>query len=153
MVQHPLTAGLTSLTSAKFAGGNQAKPGTTVVAYWTQPNALGKPDPAIAYRVTGAACVIQIAIAPNYAVVGTFGTDFTGDFYRLWKNGFDYGAAKCIPALGLDPGGTPANVPTLSEWALLLTILLLGALAAGKLLMDKGFDRKRYARRSTPSLH
>ena len=41
MVRHPLTRGLTSLTSGKFAGGNQAKPGTTVVAWWKQPNARG----------------------------------------------------------------------------------------------------------------
>ena len=29
MLRHALTTGITSLTSAKFAGGNQAKPGTT----------------------------------------------------------------------------------------------------------------------------
>ena len=66
MARHPLTGGLTSLTSAKFAGGNSAKPGTTVVAWWKEPNALGEPDPAIAYRITGPACVIQVTIAPNY---------------------------------------------------------------------------------------
>jgi hypothetical protein len=130
MLQHPLTAGITSLTSAKFAGGNKAKPGTIVVANWKQPNALGGQDPAIAYRITGSACVIQFAIAPNYAITGTLGTDFTGDFYRAWKNAFDYGAAHCLPALGFDPGGTPANVPTLSQWGLALTILLLGVVAA-----------------------
>ena len=68
MVAHPLTAGVTALAATTgFAGGNQAKPGTTVVATWTQPNARGLPDPAIAYRITGAACVIQIGIAPDYA--------------------------------------------------------------------------------------
>jgi len=133
LVAHPLTAGVTSLTSAKFAGGNKAKPGTTVVAYWQQPNALGGLDPAIAYRITGSACVIQVAIAPNYAITGVFGTDFTGDFYRAWANAFDYGANHCVPALALDPGGPPANVPTLSQWGLLLTILLVAAAAALKL--------------------
>jgi len=133
MTKHPLTAGITSLTSAKFAGGNQAKPGTIVVAKWSQPNALGGPDPAIAYRVTGSACIIQFAIAPNYAIVGTFGTDFGGDFYRAWKNAFDYGADHCPTVFGLDPGGPPANVPTLSQWGLALTILLLGAVAAFRL--------------------
>jgi len=140
IVSHPLTAGVTSLTSAKFAGGNKAKPGTTVVAYWTQPNALGGLDPAIAYRITGTACVIQVAIAPNYAITGVFGTDFTGDFYRAWKNAFDYGANHCVPFLGLDPGGDPANVPTLSQWGLLLTILLVAAAAARTL------HRRRTAR-------
>ena len=33
-------------------------------------------------------------------------------------------------AVGLDKLGDPANVPTLSQWGLLLTILLVGALAA-----------------------
>ena len=68
MARHPLTGGLTSLTSAKFAGGNRAKPGTTVVAWWKEPNALGQPDPAIAFRMTGPACVIQVAIAPELPV-------------------------------------------------------------------------------------
>src|SRR5260221_132139 len=41
MLRHALTSGITSLTSAKFAGGNQAKNGTTVVAYRKQHYALG----------------------------------------------------------------------------------------------------------------
>ena len=133
MVSHPLTAGITSLSSAKFAGGNNAKAGTTVVAWWNQPNALGGKDPAIAFRITGNACIIQFAIAPNYAVLSPAGTDYSGDFHLAWKNVFDFGAKKCAPALGLDPGGDPANVPTLSQWGLALTILLLGALAARSL--------------------
>ena len=137
MLSHPLTAGITSLSSAKFAGGNKAKPGTTVVAWWTQPNALGERDPAIAFRITGSACIIQFAIAPNYPVLGVTGTDFSGDFHRAWKNVFDFGANKCTPALALDPGGNPANVPTLSQWGLALTILLVGALAAFRLRKRK----------------
>ena len=42
--------------------------GTIVLANWSEPNARGLPDPAIAYRETGIACVIQIGIAPDYAV-------------------------------------------------------------------------------------
>ena len=34
-------------------------------------NARGETDPAIAYRITGAACVIHIGIAPQYGVVRT----------------------------------------------------------------------------------
>ena len=60
IVPHPLTTGVTTLTATQFAGGNQAKAGTIVVANWTQKNAKGNPDPAIAYRITGAACVIHI---------------------------------------------------------------------------------------------
>lgn len=125
--RHALTTGVTALTSAKFAGGNQPKPGTTVVAWWNQPNALGQPDPAIAFRITGPACVVQVAMAPNYPSTGIAGTDYSGDFHRIWKNAFDFGANQCI-ATTLDTAtADPATVPTLSQWGLALTILLVGA--------------------------
>ena len=103
LVASPLTRGVHSLAALRgspgpYAGGNQAKPGTTVVAAWTQRNAHGGVDPAIAYRVTGEACVIEIAIAPQYAVLPKFnvyGIDFAGDFYRAWANAFDFAAAHC----------------------------------------------------------
>jgi hypothetical protein len=103
IVSHPLTQGVTSLAALRgnpgpYAGGNQAKPGTVVVAAWSQPNARGLVDPAIAYRTNGLSCLIQIGIAPQYGVLtnfGTYGTDFGGDFYRVWKNAFDFGAAGC----------------------------------------------------------
>jgi len=143
MLQHPLTTDITSLTSAKFAGGNSAKPGTIVVARWSQPNARGEPDPAIAFRITGKACVIQLAMAPNYAVIGVAGTDFGGDFHRAWQNAFDFAAKQCTPVYAFDPGGDPAIVPTLSQWALLLTVLLLALLGARALV-----PRAARARRS-----
>jgi len=133
MRSHPLTEGVTSLTSAKFAGGNQAKPGTTVVAWWNAPNARGLPDPAIAFRITGKACVIHIAIAPNYPLLVGSGVDYGGDFHRVWQNAFDFGADACQTKVGpgaAPPGGDPANVPTLSEWGLLLTLLLVGSAGA-----------------------
>jgi hypothetical protein len=110
IVNHALTQGVASLAALRgnpgpYAGGNQAKPGTIVVAAWAQPNARGQVDPAIAYRVTGPACVIHIGIAPQYGVVatfGTYGTDFAGDFYRAWSNAFDFGAARCVS--GIVPG-------------------------------------------------
>ncbi len=127
MQRHALTRGLTALGSARYAGGNQAKPGTTVLAYWTELNARQKPDPAIAYRISGAACVIHIAIAPNYPAIGIAGTDYSGDFHRAWKNGFDFAAAGCVGA-SIDAIGNEATaIPTLSAWSLALTILLLGA--------------------------
>jgi hypothetical protein len=106
IVASPLTRGVQSLAALRgspgpYAGGNQAKPGTIVVAAWTQPNARGGLDPAIAYRVTGNACVIHVAIAPQYAVLAKFnvyGTDFAGDFYRTWANAFDFAAAGCTVA-------------------------------------------------------
>jgi len=133
MLTHPLSTGIASLTSAKFAGGNSAKPGTVVIARWKEPNALGERDPAIAFRITGESCVIMLAIAPNYPVLGVAGIDFGGDFHVAWKNAFDFAAAGCKPPFALANGGDPANVPTLSEWGLLLTILLLGFVGARSL--------------------
>ncbi|MEO6564528.1 MAG: hypothetical protein ABIO63_00690, partial [Casimicrobiaceae bacterium] len=127
MQGHTLTRGITALTSASFAGGNQAKVGTTVLANWAQPNARGQSDPAIAFRITGAACVIHLAIAPNYAVVGTAGVDYSGDFHRAWRNAFDFGAANCVGASADAASPDATAIPTLSSWGLALTILLLGA--------------------------
>jgi hypothetical protein len=112
IVSHPLTSGVTSLAALRgnpgpYAGGNQAKPGTSVVAAWAQPNARGGIDPAIAYRQTGPACVIHIGIAPQYGVLptfGTYGTDFAGDFYKVWGNAFDFAAAACKVAAAIVPG-------------------------------------------------
>jgi hypothetical protein len=122
IVPHPLTKGVTALSATSgFAGGNQAKAGTIVLANWTEPNAHGLPDPAIAYRVTGAACVIQIGIAPDYAVgVGTGYGGFTGNFYTVWANAFDFAGNSCLPWTG---------VPTLSDFGLALTVLLVVAVA------------------------
>jgi hypothetical protein len=127
LVRHPLTRGLTALTSGKFAGGNQAKAGTTVVAWFSQPNARGLGDPAIAYRITGPACVTHVAIAPNYPAIGVPGTDFSGDFHRAWRNAFDFAASACIANSSDASGPDPFAIPTLSQWGIVLTILLVGA--------------------------
>jgi hypothetical protein len=106
IVTSPLTVNVHTLFANKgYAAGNQAKPGTIVVARWLQPNANGQPDPAISYRIGNPECVTQVAIAPDYALYGTFGTDFGGDYYQAWKNAFDFGASNCgrgfvVPALG-----------------------------------------------------
>jgi hypothetical protein len=131
MVNHPLSRGITSLVATSgFAGGNQAKPGTIVIANWSEPNARGLPDPAIAYRVSGLTCVIQIGIAPDYAVgIGNGYGAFSGDFYTVWKNAFDFAGASC---------GAANVVPTLSDGGLALTVLLVIAI---------GFtQRRRFAR-------
>ena len=123
IVPHPLTKGVTALGAASgFAGGNQAKPGTIVLANWTELNARNLPDPAIAYRLTGAACVVQIGIAPDYAVgIGTGYGNFTGDFYTVWRNAFDFAASSC--------GADKNRIPALSDAGLLLTVLLVPAVA------------------------
>ncbi len=125
---HPLTTGVATLFAASgYAGGDQAKPGTVVVATWTRLNARNLPDPAIAYRVTGTACVIGIGIAPQYATVGAFGVSFGGDFYRAWRNAFDFAAAGCTA--GSVAANDPNAIPALSDGGLALTALLIGAIA------------------------
>jgi hypothetical protein len=130
IVPHPLTVGVTALSAASgFAGGNQAKVGTTVLANWSELNAHGLPDPAIAYRKTGTTCVIQIGIAPDYAVgVGAGYGNFAGNFYVIWKNAFDYAASAC--------GSN--TIPSLSDDGLALTVLLVVAIAFSQ--------RRRFAR-------
>ena len=127
LVSHPLTQQVASLYGTQWAGGNEAKPGTIVVALWQQPNARGKADPAIAYRVTGTACVIQLGIAPHYAALGALGVNYGGDFYRAWQNAFDFAAVGC--ARGVLAGDPPPPVPTLSEMALAALALALAGLA------------------------
>lgn len=117
---HRLGTQVSTLFATKWAGGNAAKPGTVVVAQWLQPNARGSVDPAIAYRITGVACVIHVGIAPHYATLGAFGTDFGGDFYRAWQNAFDFAATDCVEVPG---------VPALSDAALVLLALGLALLA------------------------
>lgn len=130
LINHPLSAGITSLTSARFAGGNQAKPGTIVIGTWMQANERGLPDPAIAYRVTGSACVMHIAIAPNYPTISGAGMEFGGDFHQVWRNAFDFGAAGCIvPTGSAGVELNPTAIPTLNAWGLALTILLLAGAA------------------------
>jgi len=121
-VPHALTKGVTALgATSGFAGGNQAKAGTIVLANWTELNARGLPDPAIAYRLTGTTCVVQIGIAPDYAVgIGPGYGSFTGDFYLVWKNAFDFAAGSC---------GTSNTIPSLSNGGLALTALLVVAVA------------------------
>jgi hypothetical protein len=132
IIHHALTNGVTALAATSgFAGGNQAKAGTIVLANWSEPNARGLADPAIAYRITGAACVVQIGIAPDYAVgVGAGYGGFTGDFYVVWKNAFDFAATSC---------GLANRIPTVSNTGLALTMLLVVAIAFSQ--------RRRIARR------
>jgi hypothetical protein len=137
IVAHPLTKGVTALAATTgFGGGNQAKAGTNVLATWAEPNARGLPDPVIAFRTSGAVCVIQIGIAPDYAVgAGPGYGGFSGNFYTLWKNAFDYGASGCFGAAPPDGG---IGVPALSDGALALTVLLILAAAFSQ--------RRRFAR-------
>jgi hypothetical protein len=135
VVPHPLTMGVGTLFASKFAGGNEAKPASIVVASWTQPNARGNADPAIAYRITGPACVIHIAIAPDYPTVGVINTDFGGDFYRAWRNAFDFAGNHCVTGIRNLPSSDAVAIPATSPPMLALMAALaamLGGLALAR---------------------
>ena len=132
-ITHPLMAGVAALSAAKFAGGNQAKPSTIVVANWAQKNAKGNPDPAVDYRITGAACVIHVAIAPDYPTVGTLNNDFGGDYYRLWRNAFDFASGHCVTGTANIPPDDLFAIPATSLPALAALALLLSALGVARL--------------------
>ncbi|MGE0160875.1 MAG: carboxypeptidase regulatory-like domain-containing protein [Gemmatimonadales bacterium] len=74
-VAHPLTTGLTVLTSTGFRGAVTAKTGTTVVARWNDGS------PLIGYQVlpTGSR-MVGISLFP------ASGTAATGDVVTLWRN-------------------------------------------------------------------
>ena len=82
--------------------------------------------PADPHRITGRACVIHIAVAPNYPVIGVLNTDFGGDFYRLWQNAFDFAAGGCITGTGQLSASDAIAIPANSPVALLLGAMLVG---------------------------
>lgn len=87
IVAHPITLGVGSLWCTEFHGGVHAKADTIVVANWTGPNDLGEACPLAGYRVLeDNQRVVQISIYPNYYYYDPVGTEFGGDFYRLWDN-------------------------------------------------------------------
>ena len=90
--------------------------------------------------ITGAACVIHIAIAPDYPAVGVFNTDFGGDYYRLWRNAFDFAGNHCITGTGNVPVNDAFAIPATSLPVLATIAALLGALGLVRL-------RRRPARR------
>ena len=129
IVPHPLTAGVATLTSSGYSAGNQAKPGTTVLALWTNLNALGNPDPLISYRVTGPALVIDISIAPHYGYLMSVGNgSFSGDFYKIWDNAFTFAASGASAQQG---------IPAASPWGLAALALMIALAGAALLVMRR----------------
>ncbi|HSV20939.1 MAG TPA: hypothetical protein VLR71_21180, partial [Casimicrobiaceae bacterium] len=96
-------------------------------------NAKGNPDPAVDYRITGAACVIHVAIAPDYPTVGTLNNDFGGDYYRLWRNAFDFASGHCVTGTANIPPDDLFAIPATSLPALAALALLLSALGVARL--------------------
>lgn len=78
IVAHPLTLGVTSLTSlAGYSAGVLAKPNATVVAYW-QDGA-----PLVGYRVLGGGQrIVAVSLFPAAAIP----TEVSGSVQVLWEN-------------------------------------------------------------------
>lgn len=81
VVAHPLTTGLTALTSTGYWGGVASKPsGTTVVASWADGT------PLVGYRLLpGGQRVVGVSLFPASTAL-----EATGDVQILWENAVDW---------------------------------------------------------------
>ena len=85
-VVHPLTTGLTLLTSTGFRGAVTAKAGTTVVARWNDGS------PLIGYHVLPwGARMVAVSLFPASGVAAT------GDVVTLWRNAVAWAGAAGGP--------------------------------------------------------
>lgn len=92
IVDHPIMEEVSSIYSNSYRGGARAKPGTTVLAFWTTPNILGEPDPLVGFRVLDIGQrVVQISIFP--ASGNASFNDAGGDFFKLWTNAIEWASA------------------------------------------------------------
>jgi len=90
IVAHPLTAGLNALSVSSYHGGVAAKPGTTVVARWSDG------VPFIGYVVHGGGQrVVGVSVFPAHPAYG----GVTGDFWRVWTNALDWAAGGSVPTV------------------------------------------------------
>ncbi|UCG89220.1 MAG: hypothetical protein JSW71_12045 [Gemmatimonadota bacterium] len=93
IVAHPLTQGVNSLWVNSYHGGVDAKPGTTVLARWSDYCTGCDPaagTPLIGYRIeANGQRIVGVTVYPAYPYYGGFG----GDFYRLWENALGWAIA------------------------------------------------------------
>jgi hypothetical protein len=94
---HALTEGVATLASSGYRGGVAAKPGTTVVALWSDG------VPLAGYREgTAGQRLVGVSLYPAHHTVGSV----SGDYARLWQNAVVWagqagGPARTGPAPGL----------------------------------------------------
>jgi hypothetical protein len=103
IVEHPITQGVDSLwvsSSGGYHGGVIAKPGTTVLARWSDAcdyceTALG--SPLVGFRIeANGQRIVGVTVGPGYPYYGGYG----GDFYKLFENalGWAAGGSQPLPA-------------------------------------------------------
>jgi hypothetical protein len=105
-VAHPLTDGITAYHQNTYRGGVTAKPGTTVVAWWTDG------APLIGYTV-GPLGQRQAAISafPGYSDFYTVGDEF----WKLWENAVRWAAAGSTPAAPAPSGQMAIPTPAFNR--------------------------------------
>ena len=119
IVAHPMTAGLTSLSVDQYHGGVVAKPGTTVLARWSDACDICQPDtqtPLLGFRIEkDGQRIVGVSTAPQYPGYG----GFTGDFYRLWANVFGWAILGGPGGAGASrlTGGAPRAHPVMARAA------------------------------------
>ncbi len=86
IVSHYVTTGVTSLYAASYRGDTEAVNGSTVLAAWSTPNQADGVDPVVAVNETMGSRSVGVSVAPQYAVYGTYGSEYSGDFYTLFQN-------------------------------------------------------------------
>ena len=93
---HPLTLGVTALTSTAYWGGVTALPGTTVVARWGD----GTPGtPLIGYKVLpGGQRIVGVSLFP------ASGATATGNTQEIWENAVNWAGVAGGPAPVSDGG-------------------------------------------------
>ncbi|MFV1988740.1 MAG: hypothetical protein ACC682_15820 [Gemmatimonadota bacterium] len=93
IVPHALTVGVTALTSTGYWGGVTTRPGTTVVAEWSDDT------PLIGYRVLqGGQRLVGVSLFP------ASGTTTTGDTQAIWENAVRWAGAAGGPVPVDGPG-------------------------------------------------
>jgi hypothetical protein len=116
IVAHPLTQGVNSLvvldgSPGGFHGGVDAKPGTTVVARWSDSCTgcdTAVNTPLVGYRIeSGGQRIVGVTVYPAYDFYTlTRGEQYRGDLYQLYENAFGWAAAGSQPFL---PAGSEVS--------------------------------------------
>ena len=102
IVPHPITAGVNSLNVPSFHGGVVAKPGTTVLASWSD----GVPLVGFVIENLGQR-LVGVSIAPHYDLYG----GVTGDFDVLWENVIRWALGGSVPSVPAQATGQEFRGP------------------------------------------
>lgn len=96
VVAHPLTEGVSALSSSGYRGGVGARGGTTVVASWADG------VPLVGFREGSAGQrLVAVSLFPAHEAVG----GVSGDFARLWRNAVVWAGQAGGPARTGPVGG------------------------------------------------